>query len=157
MTARSAKRPVDGGDADVILTLFEVHHRQLQEKRQRIHTITYRTVALFLAMTGWLVSSKAPESPLRYGLLPVAVGVITLMANWIVWQHNATYVRICGVVRRLNEALGLFEKGRYVPNKALYPVAWRDFGGQGRLQVVWHHLLVITLTAALCIVAALAR
>ena len=61
------------------------------------------------------------------------------------------------IVRRLNDAFGLFEKGKYIEAPSIYEESWKTFGAQGRLTTIWHHLLIVVIMAAICMCAAFVR
>lgn len=100
--------------------LFEVHHRQLEERRQRIHGITQRTVAVFIVIAGWLVASKDPPTGSLRWLIVIGVLVLGGTACHVLYNHNLTYLEIARIVRRLNDAFGLFEKGKYIEAQSIY-------------------------------------
>ena len=142
---------------ETLRMLFEVHHRQLEERRQRIHGVTQRTVAVFLVTTGWLITSKeAPVESLRW-LIIASILVLASTACHVLYGHNRTYLEIARVLRRLNDAFGFFENGKYVEDQSVYEESWKSFGNQRRLTNIWHHLLIVTIMAVICVCTTLVR
>ena len=144
-------------DEAVLRMLFEEHQRQLAEELRKIHTLTERTVALLLLLTGWLVvSENAPAGYLKT-ILVIAVTSVTVGACGLQLVYHNGYWRIASVVSALNQAFGLHESGRHLPDRALYPDAWRGFGSRRRVGNLLLHMGVVGVVGGLCVAAALAR
>jgi hypothetical protein len=73
---------ISGSDenTNILMMLFQEHHRQLVAKRQKIHAITERTLALFLVIAGWLLLSKDPL-PFRMRLAVIALVMIIAIST----------------------------------------------------------------------------
>lgn len=148
-------KPIDNEDKQTLRMLFQLHHQQLWEKRQHIHHFTERVVGLLVIIFGWLLISVKPHGLLLWAIVAgvIAIGIVACI---ILYRTNRGYSEIAAVVRRLNEALALYDGGRYMPGEPLYPKRWRSFGRSGTLATVWHHLTIVILMTVLCIIAALA-
>ena len=142
-------------DSEIIKMLFEVHHRQMEEKRTIIHNITQRTIGLLGIVTGWLIVSKNhPNESMKLPLV-FAVIAISSISCIIQYANNRAYMQIASVIQKLNEKLGVYDVGRFIDNKALYPDAWKKFGRENYIRTIWHHWLFISVMTLVCIVATL--
>ena len=99
---------------EVLKMLFEIHHHQLEERRQRIHGITQRVVSVFLVITGWMIVYRASIGSFLEWLVIFVIFVITATACYLLYNHNRTYLEIARVISRLNNAFGFFENGKSV-------------------------------------------
>ena len=135
--------------------LFEIHHRQLQERRQRIHGITQQVVSVFLAIAGWRLVSRTALDGFLEGLVIFGIVAITVTACCLQFNHNRTYLEIARIICRLNKAFGLFETGRYIAGQTVYEKCFEGFGQQKWWVNIWHHMLIIIVFAAVAICAVL--
>jgi len=149
--------PMNDGDLSVLKMLFEEHHRQLAEKRQKIHSVAEKTLALFLIVAGWLISTKEPTAPGVRWVIIIVAAVVAFGACRSIYINNRSYYSIAAVMRDINQALCLFEPGKYLPDQALYPNKWKEFGMQGKVSGALFHILAISVAATLCVLAALMR
>jgi hypothetical protein len=123
-------------EIDVLKMLFAEHHRQLAEKRQKIHGVAEKTLAVFLIITGWLILTKEPLTPgVRWVIIIVAI-VLAGGACRSIYTNNRSYHAIARVVGRINEALGLYEGGEL----SIYPDEWKDFGKRGEFKGAFFHI-----------------
>jgi hypothetical protein len=144
-------------DPEIVKMLFEVHHGQMEEKRTKIHNITERTIGLLVVVAGWLiVSEHTPGGGMRLSIV-LGVIAISVIACIIQYRNNRAYMQIASVIQKLNQRLGVYDIGRFVQDKALYPDAWKEFGRQNSVRTIWHHWLFICIVALVCIVAALSK
>lgn len=142
---------------EVLKMLFEVHHSQLVERRQRIHGITQRVVSVFLVITGWRLVSQVVLSNFLEWLLIFGIIAITAGACYLQYNHNRTYLEIARVINRLNNAFGFFESGRYIAGQAVYEKCFEGFGQQKWWVNIWHHMFFIIIMAVVAVCAVLAQ
>ena len=141
-------------DRETLRMLFETHQQQLAEKRAHIHSVTERVVGLLVVICGWLLVTDTRPRGLLLAVVVFGVLVICGAACTILYRRNRGYLRVARVVQRVNRCLGLFERGRFLPDEALYPESWKSFGDGPSWRTIWHHLTVIVLMTVICIVAA---
>ncbi len=141
-------------DFEILKLLFEEHHRQLAAKRQKIHSIAERTLALLMGIAGWLVVSDKPLSEDFSWIITFAVLIITGAACFTIYNNNRAYFEVAIVIRRINELLGLFEPNKFLPNEPLYPDSWKKFGERDKLKGFLPHWCMIIMAAILCIILA---
>lgn len=144
-------------DFDILKMLFDEHHRQLSEKRQKIHGIAERTMALLIVVAGWLVIIDKPLSGNLSWMIIVTIAIIALTACWNIYVNNRAYFLIANVIRKINIAFGLFEPNKFVTQEALYPSVWEDFGLRGKVTGFIFHCLTILAATMLCIVLILMK
>ena len=142
---------------DLLKLLFEEHHRQLAQKRQKIHSTSEKTLALFAIMTGWLVLAKDPITSGVHWVIIGAAIIFAIAASSSVYTNNQSYYTIARVVCKINKALGIFEKDTFPRNELIYPTTWENFGKQGEFKGAFFHIMAISVGAVLCIVAAFLR
>jgi hypothetical protein len=153
--------------------LFEEHHRQLANKRQKIHSMTERTLAIFLIVAGWLIFTR---EPLASGVRWVITGLVIVLTCWAcksIYNNNRAWQEVADVVRHINEAFGLHEPGKFIKGKPLYPVEWKGLRKSGtvgefkkaffrilklqKLEGSVFHIFAILAGALLCVFAAIIR
>jgi hypothetical protein len=142
---------------EILRMLFVEHHRQLSETRQKIQTLTHRTVGILTVAAGWLVLvGTAPSVLSRWALI---IGVVAIASTSCVTlrRFNRNYRTIAKVIGKINAAFGMFETDRYLPNERIYPEKWEKFGSESSLAGIEHHLIIIAVMALLCIIMALAK
>lgn len=140
-------------DLEKIKLLFEVHHKHASEKRQKIHSITERTVNIYLIMIGWLVIVDKPMVPgLRFFLIAgIIVSMITACLTLL--TNHKSYLENASVIRNLNDALEVFKTGVYLEGKSLYPERWKNYGQYGRVGGFVGHWSIIIIMAIIAIAA----
>jgi hypothetical protein len=151
---RQARTPA--GNEETLRLLFNVHHRQMEDRRTKIHNITEKTMALLIVIGGWLMVSENPPSGKLRWVLVSAIALIAITACIILYSNNRAYLQVASVVKQLNEALHVHDKGHYLENEALYPEAWKSWGILP-WKTIWHHWVFIPVLAFLCIIGAFAR
>lgn len=144
-------------DFEILKTLFEEHHRQLAAKRQKIHSISERTLALLMVIAGWLIVT---EKPLTGGLHWIIIGAVAIIAGtacFTIYNNNRAYHDVARVVGKINVALDLFEPNKYLSNESLYPEAWKKFGEKGKLKGFLPHCVMIIAATVFCIIVAILK
>jgi len=142
---------------DVLKMLFEEHHRQLAAKRQKIHSISERTLALLIVIAGWMIVTEKPLSGGLHWIIIVAVIIITGAACFTIYNNNRAYFEVASIIRKVNESLGFFEPNRFYPNEPLYPLRWKKFGERNRLSGFLPHWFMIIAAAILCVALAIMK
>ena len=144
-------------DFEVLKMLFEEHHRQLTAKRQKIHSIAERTLALLLVISGWLIATEKPLSDGLHWIIIGAVIIIAVASCFTIHNNNRSYFAVASVVRKINKSLGLFESDRFGLSEPLYPDSWKHFGEKIRLTGFLPHWCMVVAAATLCIIAAILK
>lgn len=152
---------MDDKDFNILKMLFEEHHRQLVGKRQKIHSMTERTLTILLLIAGWLIFAK---NPMTLGVRWVIIGLVLVVALWAcksIYNSNRAWYEVADVIRRLNQALGLHDQNRFIHVvEAVYPPKWKTFGKVGKLGNLGgalSHILAILGGTVLCVFAAWMR
>ena len=137
---------------EILKMLFEEHHRQLAARRQKIHSISERTLGLLMVITGWqVVTDKSLTGGLHWVIIS-AVIIIAGAACFTIYNNNSVYYKITPVVRKIGMALELFVPNKFLPNESIYPDDWKGFGEKGKLKGFLPHWAVIIAVAVLCII-----
>lgn len=137
--------------------LFEVHHRQLQERRQRIHGITQQVLTILVVTAGWRFASQNTLDGFLEVLIIAGIMTLAVSACYLQYNHNRTYLEIARVISRLNNALGLFENGKYLPGQQVYEPCFQGFGNQKWWVNIWHHMVIILIMTAVAICAVILK
>jgi len=140
-------------DDEILKMLFEEHHRQLVNKRQKIHNTAERTLALLMVIAGWLVINDKPLTGGIHWILIIAIALITFGACTIIYRNNRSFFAIAKVMKKINTALGLYDKNRFNIEESIYPDKWRNFGEQGEFWGVFTHYIMVIAMAILCVIA----
>lgn len=144
-------------DSAVLKMLFEEHHRQLAEGRRYMHALTERTVGVLLLLTGWIVIAESPRIGRVRLILIASIVAVSLGACALQFVYHRGYARTARVIAKLNQALELYNAGRFLPDAALYPDSWKTFGSGSRVGNFLLHSAVIMIMGGLCVAATLTR
>ncbi len=133
-----------------LLTVWQVHQDQLTNLRQKIHSITERTVAILLVLSGWLIVSEGSLSITVLVGLTIVVAFVAGVSARMIYKNNEGYLKVARVIRRLNQILGLF-KMKTDAGEDLYETGWQHYG-QGRpLASSWYHIALVWIVALLAL------
>lgn len=106
--------------------------------------ITYHSIVISLNvmlvtanifMTGQLMGLAAEgHMGMRLPMcaIPLLIAIAGIIGTRII---RLQYLRIASLIRRIDEANGVFEPGLYLPFQSLYPETWRTFGTKR-----WHEI-----------------
>jgi len=97
-----------------VLKMLYVEHRQLAEKRQKIHSVAEKSLVIFFIIAGWLIFTKEPLTLGLRCLISIVAIVLAFGACKSIYTNNHSYHVIARVVGRINEALGLYEGRGYL-------------------------------------------
>lgn len=132
-------------EIDNLRIAFQVHHAQLIEKRQKIHTMTSSTVGFLLVIIGWLMTTSVPLETWTKVILLSSIIILTVISCANLYTNSKSYVSIAKVVNKINHHLGFFEE-----KDPLYPKSWKNFGKMSAFRTMWHHAVSIITFAILC-------
>ena len=132
-----------------IKLLFEEHHRQLVEKRQKIHSTTERTLAILMVILGWLVISGKPITGGMHWIIAIAMVFIVFGSCTIIYRNNNNFYRIKIIIKKINQKIDLC--------KTLYPEDWEKNNDKGKFWSIYPHYSMIIATAILCLIALFMR
>jgi hypothetical protein len=93
------------------------------------------TITIF--STGYLLSAVSNAGIIRHAVLaaiPLLLSGIAIAVTWVVRAH---FHDLAAVIRRLDQALGLFDIGRYLPGESIYPAVWQDFGTKRWREIIF--------------------
>jgi hypothetical protein len=142
-------------DNEIIKLLFEIHHRQIEERRTKIHNITQKTIGILIVVAGWLIISKNPPSGDMKLAVILAVIAISTISCFFQYNNTRAYMQIASVIQKLNQILKVYKVGHFIDNEALYPDAWKKFGQESYVRTIWHHWLFIYVMAFVCVIVTL--
>jgi len=118
--------------------------------RSKMHSITERTVATLLILSGWLVSSTAMIPDSIQIVLTLFALTCAYVASATVRANNRSYLRVAGVFERLSVTAGHFD-ATTPSGERMYPEAWRGISEEPEWKSSWRHMALIWLVAGLLI------
>ena len=77
--------------------LFDLHHKQLQQRREKIHGISERAIGVFLIVGGWIVIGQQDMSRWLQILVIGSMVVVAMGACRMLWSNNSSYLTTAGV------------------------------------------------------------
>lgn len=106
----------DGEESVALLHLLSIHQQTLAEIRQMMQTITYRTITLFAVVMGLVFSTAGTFT--RWFALPLVA--VAFAALWYLGKQQVNYIRVYGVVQRIDQRLGCHKPGNFGHDGPLY-------------------------------------
>lgn len=135
--------------------LLELHHNAMTERRNKIHSITERTVALFVIIAGWLLSSGNSLSFQVRSVVIIGVVIIMVVSCITVKSNDRVAKENVEVVKKISTLLGVHERGKFIDGDTLYPQRWQLEKAEKYYKGYLHHWITIAVTGILCISAAM--
>ncbi len=93
------------------------------------------TITIF--STGYLLTAAATMAVLGHALLaivPLLLSTIAIIVTLIVRRH---FGELAAVIRRIDEALRLFDPDVYIAGASVYPAVWRSFGTKQWREIIF--------------------
>ena len=142
---------------DILMLLYPWYKKEVYQRRQQMIWLT--TVgALSLMVLLFLVPALPPPLP-GHGIWSVfvIVGVLLFSASIIycIRQERVRHLMAKRILIKLEQALGLYEEGRYLGDASLYPPNWQTAWQQDTSE--WIYFGIILVLAALVVSALLLR
>lgn len=139
-------------DREVQLKLFEIHHHQLEKRREKILFISRSSSAFFVALAGAVTAAEDKISEHSVWIVMIGVLFFAVSACLKLYYDGRAYAEIAGVIGRLNAALGCFEPVSGGATDSIYPQRWNKATKVHPFQTVSHHcLLTIFVAIAVCV------
>ena len=107
-------------------TLYPIFKREVYERRDRIMKIALQG-SIFLTVLLILVLTLGPNLQLSGAaicLLSIAVTLFVGLSLYQIIQQKNRHAQAKQAVIDIEQALGLFETGTYLKDRALYPPRW---------------------------------
>ncbi|MCR9092996.1 MAG: hypothetical protein NXI30_02150 [bacterium] len=133
-----------------LLGVLATHSDQAMSLRAKMHSVTERTVATMLILAGWLVSSTESMPWGVRASLSIFALLAAYVASAMVRANNRSYLRVTGVVVRVNEALGLSEL-ETPSGERVYPDSWHNTPNEPAWRSWWRHVAMIWATSLLVV------
>ena len=114
---------MDVSEQDKVGVLTEAMDQLYKEAvfwRDRSWTVTAWLIGVQLTITA---ASIFVQGTHLVAVLPILA--LTGVATYYLHGNYSSYKTALQVLSDVNEALGFFEKGKYLPDSALYPETWR--------------------------------
>lgn len=127
---------------EVLLKLFDIHHHQLEKRREKILFISRGSAAVFVALAGAVTAAAEKIAGWSVWIVICGILVFSMSACLKLYYDGRAYSEIAGVISRLNSALKLFQPLESVSNEAIYPSRWNKAMEVHPFQTVSHHCLL---------------
>ena len=131
---------------EVLLKLFEIHHHQLEKRREKILFISRSSAAFFVALAGAVTAAEGNITAWSVWIVISGILVFSLSACLKLYFDGRAYAEIAGVIGRLNSSLLLFQPLDNSSNEAIYPARWSKAVEVNPFQTVSHHCLLTVFT-----------
>ena len=149
------QRPV-AERVDVLMLLYpwykdEVYHRRQQMIWLTVVGASALVLLLFLALA---LPLSRPGHRVEPFLMVTGVLVLSISMLYFIHQQCVRHKMAKGILVTLEQALGLYEDGRYLNDTSLYPRHWQNSGLGDRSEFIYHSII---LSLAALVVSALLR
>lgn len=146
---------MDKDTFEKIKMVYSEHCRQITVLRQKIHTLTEKTVGILLLLAGWGIISKTQFTPSIKIILVLIVCILCISSCVMIFTNNRSYLANARVIKKINIMLNFFENGKYLINDSLYPQKWKNFGDYGKISGIIGHWSIIISVSILTIMSIL--
>ena len=137
-------------DLENLRVAFQVHHAQLIDKRQKIHTMTSTTIGFLLVVIGWLVTTSVTLEMWTKIILFFSIVTLSIISCANLYTNSKSYIEIAKVINKINIKLGFFNENEDNVENSLYPISWKNYGKVTAFKTMWHHALSIIMFAIVC-------
>ena len=140
---------------DVLMLLYPWYKDEVYRRRQQMIWLTVvgafaLVLLLFLALA---LPLSRPGHRVERFLMVAGVLVLSIAMIYFIRQQCVRHKMAKGILITLEQALGLYEDGRYLNDTSLYPKNWQNSGLGDRGEFIYHS--IILLLAALVVFALL--
>lgn len=123
---------MDENKCNALLKLYETHKREISTRRL-FELVAWINSLLFYGFVFVLILVKRAPDGLTMGNTMKAIVTIALVivGDIFVYFLVKNYRRRCAVKRavlKIEESLGLFKEGEYLPDSSIYPEEWKNYG-----------------------------
>lgn len=114
----------------VLNVVYPVIASMAQELRQTVERLAMAACGLVIVAVGWLMSRTQPPTVRVRIVVTIGVLLVVAIAGAIINTLHARYRGVAQVIRNLNEVQLVHAPGAFLPERALFPTDWRQFGAQ---------------------------
>lgn len=97
-------------------------------RRENEQKIIVWSVGFFAAILALVYGSESDLKLVQKLILTSLPVILGLLSSWYLFQNWRKDKEIAHLIVKLNEALGAWEPGYFVPDQPLYPEKWRQWG-----------------------------
>jgi hypothetical protein len=140
--------------ADILITLYKQQQSTAHILRDRINKIAAAVTGLFIAIDGWIFSSKIALEILEISLLIISILTVLAIAIYSLQSRFKEFSAVGRMIVRIETALMIYEPGYFLDGESLYPAEHQALGKEdyehGR-NIVTPHIYILGILAALSI------
>jgi hypothetical protein len=145
----------DENKVAVLQMAHDTHRQEIMHHREMQFRAFSWTNGLFLAVTAALVTFGTVWAQYRQigaPVLTVIVFVISLSTLFLLRRNQNALETNARIIIQIDVQLGLFEKGYYGSDEAIYPQSWLEWGRQRKASIETWFYMATTATVGLMII-----
>jgi hypothetical protein len=133
---------------DILKLLYPWYKDEVYRRRQQMIWLAAAAESVLLLLLCLVMMLPEARPADHVSIFFVVAGLLLFSSSMIyfIHQQRVRHEMAKGVLIRLEQALGLYEAGRYLEGAALYPENWQTAWRQDRSQVIYLGI-ILTLTA----------
>lgn len=120
----------DSDKIAVLKTLYSQVQSTALKIRDDIVKLTSAVGALFVALNGWLLTSKQVLTMQQKIGLTVGVVIVLFFSSIVCFRFYKEFKAVCLLIVRTETGLGVYKRGLYVPEETLYPEEYQELPKQ---------------------------
>jgi hypothetical protein len=139
---------------DMLKLLYPWYKNEVYRRRQQMIWLTTIAVSTLFVLL-FLVPALPPPRPAHRALnVFVVTGVLLFAASviYVIRQQRVRHQMAKRVLIKLEQELGLFEKGRYLDDTSLYPQSWQTAWRGDRSEFIYYGSIVLFSALVICAV-----
>lgn len=145
----------DEKKVEILISNLEERYKAIHTIRDRVQAYGIWVLGLLLAATGWLVQSEKALSNADKVLYIFAIIVSMIVFKFYLSDLQTGFNSQQRTMVTLEEALKLYEKDFFIPNKSIFPEKWKEAGTKKSDGAFFGTTYALLLTGAIILVLAI--
>lgn len=144
----AAGEPTPG--VETLVAVYEQVYSATMQIRHWMTRISVGVIGLYLAVAGWGVTTETGFSADQRVVLIAGMLLILGIAVYAQWTHYREYCVNARLIVRLEQGMGLYRPGAYVPGQTIYPeenMKW-GVGGKFTRHIIAANTTILVLACA---------
>ena len=115
---------------EIMLSVYGSNRDKVEYYRTLVIKVTVTLASVCLLFVGWMVGDKSSVLGVMDRII-ISIGIFIIMFIGLAFIHQfeASFKSASKVVRRIDDAMKLFEDGYYFPG-TVYPKEWNEYGSE---------------------------
>lgn len=121
----------DEKKVDVLLASLEERYRSIHIIRERVQSVCLWVLGLSMFATGWIIQSN-----LHFQIVESILYILALAVVWYVFiffyfaNLEKGFRAQLRTAANIESSLHLYDAGFYITDKTIYPLVWKNAGGE---------------------------